>query len=98
MKRLRNVKAIQHEKKLMDKLLKRIKFKPTNGKFRNEFPDLSVESKYQTSDRICGNGFKKRVGVYTGTEIMGIGTLHKSNAVPIRKDSNDAIDQANMRR
>ena len=25
-------------------------------------------------------------------------TLHKSNAVPIRKDSNDAKDQANMRK
>lgn len=34
---------------------------------------------------------------YTGTEMIGIGTLHKSNAVPIfRKE--DAKDQANMRR
>ena len=98
MKKLRNVKAIEHEKNLMNKLLKRIRYKPSNGKFKNEFPDLSTESKYQTSDRICGNGFKKRVGVYTGNQLIGIGTLHKSNAVPIRKDSNDAIDQANMRR
>ena len=98
MKKLRNVKAIEHEKKLMQKLLKRVRYNPSNGKFRNEFPDLSTESKYQTSDRICGNGFKKRVGVYTGNQLIGIGTLHKSNAVPIRKDSNDAIDQANMRR
>ncbi len=35
--------------------------------------------------------------VYTGDKMLGIGTLHKSNAVPIfRKE--DAQDQANMRR
>ena len=41
---------------------------------------------------------KKKENVYTGTEIIGIATMHKSNAVPVRKDSNDAIDIANMRR
>lgn len=35
--------------------------------------------------------------VYTGTAIIGIGTLHKSNAVPIF-NTEDAVDQANMRR
>lgn len=35
--------------------------------------------------------------VYTGTKMLGIGTLHKSNAVPIFC-SEDAKDQANMRR
>ena len=35
--------------------------------------------------------------VYTGTAIKGIGTLHKSNAVPIFSNE-EAIDQANMRR
>lgn len=35
--------------------------------------------------------------VYTGTEMKGIGTLHKSNAVPIFSNQ-EAIDQANMRR
>jgi len=35
--------------------------------------------------------------VYTGTAMKGIGTLHKSNAVPIF-DFQDAKDQANMRR
>jgi hypothetical protein len=35
--------------------------------------------------------------VYTGTAMKGIGTLHKSNAVPIFTDE-EAIDQANMRR
>jgi len=35
--------------------------------------------------------------VYTGTKIKGIGTLHKSNAVPIFTDE-EAIDIAHMRR
>lgn len=34
---------------------------------------------------------------YTGNKMIGIGTLHKSNAVPIFSDE-DAKDQARMRR
>ena len=28
-----------------------------------------------------GNGLAKKYGTYTGDELLGIGTLHKSNAV-----------------
>lgn len=35
--------------------------------------------------------------VYTGTEMLGIGQMHKSNAVPIFRQQ-DAKDLANMRR
>lgn len=35
--------------------------------------------------------------IYTGTKIVGIGTLHKSNAVPIFSDD-EAVDIAHMRR
>lgn len=35
--------------------------------------------------------------VYTGTSIKGIGTLHKSNAVPVFTDE-EAVDIAHMRR
>lgn len=35
--------------------------------------------------------------VYTGTEMRGIGTLHKSNAVPVFTEE-EARDQAMMRR
>ena len=40
---------------------------------------------------------KKPEKVYTGTEIIGIGQMHKSNAVPIRRKE-DAKSIANMRR
>lgn len=44
-----------------------------------------------------GTAVKKEVLQYTGTKIKGIGTMHKSNAVPIFSDD-EAKDIANMRR
>lgn len=43
------------------------------------------------------NTFKKEAQYYTGDKMKGIGTLHKSNAVPIFTDE-EAKDQAAMRR
>lgn len=40
---------------------------------------------------------KKAAPVYTGNKIKGIGTMHKSNAVPIFSDE-QAIEIATMRR
>ena len=40
---------------------------------------------------------KKTIPQYTGTAMIGIGTLHKSNAVPIFSNE-DAKEQARMRR
>lgn len=52
-----------------------------------------------TSDSIPGNGTKKDAVKYTGDELMGIATMHKSNMVPIRKDNKTAaVDAAQMRR
>ena len=65
----------------------------------NTIPDYSVsKSSLPTSDRIVPIAGKKKANVYTGTEIVGIGTLHKSNMVPVRADSNDAKEIARMRR
>tara|TARA_A100001015_G_scaffold279523_1_gene340790 strand:+ start:331 stop:621 length:291 start_codon:yes stop_codon:yes gene_type:complete len=94
---VRNKKAIEREKKLLNDLLVKTGYTKPKTKFRYEFPDLSVRKTVATTNKV-GNGLAKIYGTYTGTELLGIGTLHKSNAVPIRKDSNDAKDQANMRR
>ena len=40
---------------------------------------------------------KKKENVYTGTEIIGIAQMHKSNAVPVR-GKKQATEVANMRR
>ena len=45
----------------------------------------------------AGAGTYKASPVYTGTKMIGIGQLHKSNAVPVFCDQ-DAIDIAKMRR
>ena len=45
-----------------------------------------------------GNGFKKESSTYTGDLICGIATMHKSNAVPIMRGTDQAKDIAKMRR
>jgi hypothetical protein len=62
-------------------------------------PDYSTRVETApTSDRIMATAAKKHENQYTGDEIAGIGLLHKSNLVPVRKDSNDAKEIARMRR
>ena len=65
------------------------KLKPPAGRETTHYPSLSTAG---------GMATKPNIGkVYTGTAMLGIGTLHKSNAVPIFS-AEEAIDQANMRR
>jgi hypothetical protein len=45
----------------------------------------------------AGPCVKKANPIYTGTKVKGIGTMHKSNAVPIFSDD-EAKDIATMRR
>jgi hypothetical protein len=64
-----------------------------------EIPDYRVESSVKLSNAIASNGSKKEEKVYTGDQIAGISTMHKSNIVPVRKDNKEAaIDIARMRR
>lgn len=59
------------------------------GRETKHYPSLSTSG---------GVATKPNIGkVYTGTAMKGIGTLHKSNAVPIFTDE-EARDQAAMRR
>ena len=52
---------------------------------------------YPSLDTGLGVATRKENPVYTGTMIKGIGTMHKSNAVPIFSDE-QAIEIATMRR
>jgi hypothetical protein len=69
----------------------------------NKIPKLTApagrETVHYPSKVTPGGSCTKPVvgNVYTGTAMLGIGTLHKSNAVPIFSDE-EARDQANMRR
>lgn len=46
---------------------------------------------------LVGNGVKKADKVYTGTSMLGVATLHKSNAIPVFQVE-DAKDISKMRR
>ena len=52
---------------------------------------------YQSLDTRAGSTTKKERQEYTGTNMLGIGQLHKSNSVPVFRKQ-DAEDQAKMRR
>lgn len=44
-----------------------------------------------------GNATLAPAKIYTGTKVMGIATMHKSNAVPVFSDE-EAVDISRMRR
>jgi len=56
----------------------------------------SEDKQYPSKGTGIGNSSKKTQNVYTGTDIVGIATMHKSNAVPIRRGTNEAIEIAQM--
>ena len=64
---------------------------PALGAGGQRFESSNSDQLYNTSMA------KKEENVYTGTEIIGIGQMHKSNAIPIR-GKKQAIEIANMRR
>lgn len=88
-------KSLTAEKQKTEKLLKKLGYKE-GSTWRAPMPDYSTPS--YNSMNTMGNAYKKQENTYTGDEIMGIGTMHKSNMVPIRKDSNNAKEIARMRR
>lgn len=55
------------------------------------------ETKYYPSLDTGGFATKKETQQYTGDKMIGIGTLHKSNAVPVFCDD-EAKEMARMRR
>jgi len=57
-------------------------------RFTNHIPSLDTRK---------GIAVKKEVSQYTGTAMLGIGQLHKSNAIPVFSQE-DAIDISKMRR
>ena len=91
--------SILREEMLTAKLLKKVGYKP-NQKATYSIPDYKEHRRETapTSDIVTPIAGKRNEMQYTGDEIMGIGTLHKSNMVPIRKDSNAAKEISTMRR
>lgn len=97
--KVKTAPVLAAEKALRDTLAK-VGYKGGSSVTRKGYThDLGVVHSKVTSDRVPSNGSKKDANVYTGTEISGIATMHKSNLVPIRRDNKQAaVDVANMRR
>ena len=57
---------------------------------------LGLNQAFAVSEKLIQSA-KKEEKVYTGTEIIGIAQMHKSNAVPVR-GKKQATEVANMRR
>jgi hypothetical protein len=85
----------------MERLLKRVGY---TGKLKhvqiNEIPTYKTPTNLPpTSDIIPCKTPKRQEQYYSGTEISGIVTTHKSNLMPVRKDNKQAaVDAAQMRR
>jgi len=88
------------QEKEMQQFLKRMGYSGSGPKESvNEIPRYTHDKRYRTSDHIPSNGPKVRQNAYTGDELLGLSTMHKSNTVPIRKDNKQAaVESAQMRR
>lgn len=80
-------------------------YKPKKREFKDYAPskpnvrDTKSYPSIKTSDAIpTGSTPRKEPQQYTGDLIVGIGTMHKSNMVPIMRGTNEAKDIAKMRR
>lgn len=85
-----------------ENLLKRYQSKPVpkgTQMYKPPKPLVRETPRYPSLNSGLGNATKPihHEKVYTGTAMKGIGTMHKSNAVPIFSDD-AAIDIAKMRR
>ena len=65
--------------------------------YKLETPIGRTNTKHIPSRDSGGVAILKPTQMYTGTEMLGIGQMHKSNAVPIFRQQ-DAEDLAKMRR
>ena len=66
---------------------------------REKYPSLMEQQMKSGTYKADGNGMRKKEPMkYTGDLIQGIATMHKSNAVPVMKGTDQAKDIARMRR
>lgn len=84
------------------KLSKPVKHAPARMSAENLMPKIppgrfSTKNIPSVDSGHIGAVASKPAQMYTGTKIIGIGTLHKSNAVPVFSDE-EAKDMARMRR
>ena len=77
-------------------IMKRKIFKPTFT-YKLSAPPGRETVRYPSLNTGIGHATKAPAKVYTGTKMMGIATMHKSNAVPVF-NSEEAVEISKMRR
>ena len=93
-------KPMRKSKKKTTKRISKVKLTPITTSFNPVASGVVIRQtkQYQSLQSTGGSTTKPIQGkIYTGTAMIGIGTLHKSNAVPLFKKE-DLEDQAKMRR
>ena len=83
--------GIEQEQKRQRRAMTADTWQPKSTIFRRETPAIGS---LPFTGGACTKAPEK---VYTGTKVKGIGTMHKSNAVPIFSDE-EAIEISKMRR
>lgn len=86
----------KHSKPLFNRTAIAVKLKRKVEEPSNQ--TSNIETKVQTNPNfMLGSTAKIAPKVYTGTKMIGVATMHKSNLVPIFSEE-EAIDVAQMRR
>ena len=88
---LRKMNAHPDQLKEIKREFKTYEFKESFSRTTESYPSLS------SSDSLRGSTAKVEPKQYTGNQIVGIATLHKSNMVPVSRGDNPEI-YAKMRR
>lgn len=82
---------LEHQRKIKQELHSMPKYQTEKQVYRRKTQEVP------SLDTGIGNATKQDPLMYTGTNMLGISTLHKSNAVPVFSQE-EAEDMANMRR
>ena len=82
----------EHKPRKQEKEYKPYETPKSYVRHTEEYPSL------QTSNTVPGLCAKRESPKYTGDLIVGIATMHKSNAVPVMRDTDQAKEIASMRR
>jgi hypothetical protein len=105
----KHIKAARQEQQRREKEKRQLEklFQFSKPVKRKEFQPYVPEKTYRretteyaslkTTSNVSGSCTKKEQQQYTGTYIMGIATMHKSNLVPVGRGDNP-VDYATMRR
>lgn len=100
-KKVPKAKLEQYEKWLKShQPTKPLKIQKTNNvlsDYKLSVPAGRETKQYKSLNTTGGTATKSTPKVYTGTKVMGIATMHKSNAVPVF-NSEEAVEISKMRR